>query len=123
MSDLTDYARDLLSRALCGRAPALPKAVYVALGTGGGPQGLSGEPVGRGYARQRASFTGNGPQRSAETLRFAFTTAVGPLTHVGLFDAAFGGNSLTASPLTQAVALTGPGVVTIAATDLLVAAD
>ena len=98
MSDLTDYARDLLSRALCGRLPSLPGAVYVALGTGATAQGLSGEPVGTGYSRQRATFTGTGQQRSAEALRFTFNTAAGSLTHVGLFDAAFGGNALFVSP-------------------------
>ena len=123
MSGLTDYARDLLGRALCGRLPALPSAVYLALGTGAGAWGLSGEPVGTGYARQRATFNGTGQQRSAEVLRFTFNTATGSLTHVGLFDAAFGGNPLFTSLLAQPVELTGPGSVTIAAASLLMTTD
>ena len=96
MSSLTDYAKNVLTRALCGRSPALPSGVFLALGTGGSdPSGVSGEPVGNGYARQRATFTGTGVQQNAEVVRFTFTAAAGSFSHVGLFDAASGGNALT----------------------------
>ena len=35
MTDLTDHAKNLLARALCGRVPGLPAAVWAGLGTGG----------------------------------------------------------------------------------------
>ena len=35
MSTLSDFAKNLVGRSLCGRAPALPTAVYCAMGTGG----------------------------------------------------------------------------------------
>jgi hypothetical protein len=121
MSDLTDYARNLLARALCARAPSLPSNVYAALGTGGTVSaGLTGEPAGNGYARQRVTFTGTGAQRNAETLRFVFAAAAGTLTHVGLYDAASGGNPLLVSPMSAPVAMTGPGTVTLAAESLTV---
>ncbi|MBP0446732.1 hypothetical protein J8J14_18310 [Roseomonas sp. SSH11] len=121
MSDLTDYARNLLARTICGRAPAQPGAVYAALGTGGSAAaGLAGEPAGGGYARQRVTFTGSGAQRNAEAIRFAFSGIAGTLTHVALYDAASGGNALLVSPLDAPVAMTGAGTVTVAAGSLLV---
>lgn len=114
MTDLTDYAKNLLGRALCARAPALPTQVFLALGTGGSDAtGLLGEPAGNGYARQRVTFSGTGPQQNTDAIRFTFTNAVGTLTHVGLFDAATGGNPLTWGPLAQSVAVGGAGTVTV----------
>jgi hypothetical protein len=116
MTDLTDYAKNLLGRALCGRVPSLPGAVWAALGTGGSDAaGLTGEPAGTGYARQRVTFTGTGPQRNVEALRFTFTTAAGSVSHIGLFDAATGGNPLTWGALNNAVTVGGPGTITVAA--------
>jgi hypothetical protein len=119
MTDLTDYAKNLLARALCARVPALPTAVWAGLGTGGSDAtGITGEPAGNGYARQRVTFTGTGQQRNAAAFSFTFTGAAGSLTHLGLFDAATGGNALTWAPLSSAVSVPGPGTVTIA-TDAL----
>ncbi|MBX6743657.1 MAG: hypothetical protein IRY87_16610 [Acetobacteraceae bacterium] len=114
MPDLTDYAKNLLGRALCARAPALPSQVFLGLGTGGSDAtGLTGEPTGNGYARQRVTFSGTGAQQNTDAIRFTFTAAIGTLTHVGLFDAPTGGNPLTWSALDQAVTVAGPGTVTI----------
>ncbi|MGG5810417.1 phage tail fiber protein [Falsiroseomonas sp. CW058] len=124
MTDLTDHAKNLLSRALCGRLPTLPGAVWAALGTGGADAtGVAGEPAGTGYARQRVTFTGTGAQRNVEALRFTFTGAAGTLSHLGLFDAATGGNPLTWGPLNQPVTVAGPGTVTIAIDALTVTPD
>ena len=114
MTDLTDYSKNLLGRALCARVPALPSQVYLGLGTGGSdPTGLIGEPTGNGYARQRVTFSGTGPQQNTDAVRFTFTAAAGTLTHVGLFDAASGGNPLTWSALASAAVVAGAGTVTI----------
>lgn len=121
MADLTDHAKNLLARALCGRVPALPSAVWAGLGTAGADSsGITGEPAGTGYARQRVTFTGTGAQRNVEAVRFTFTTAAGTMSHVGLFDAATGGNPLTWGTLNQAVTVGGPGTVTIAVDSLTV---
>ncbi|AWV23653.1 Hypothetical protein RADP37_03515 [Roseomonas mucosa] len=124
MSDLTNYARDMLARTLCGRAPTPPGAVYAALGSAGSATGgVTGEPAGTGYARQRVTFNGTGSQSNAEVLRFTFTAAAGTLGYLGLFDAASGGNPLTFMALSQPVVMSGPGTVTVAASRLVVAPD
>lgn len=121
MTILTDHARTLLARALCARGPTLPAQVFAALGTGGSiAAGLTGEPATTGYARQRVNFSGTTPQRNADPLRYTFGAAAGTLTHLGLFDAPAGGNPLAFLLLTAPVAVTGPGVVTIAADALSV---
>jgi hypothetical protein len=115
MTDLTDHAKNLLARALCGRLPTLPTAAWAALGTGGADaSGVTGEPAGTGYARQRVTFTGTGAQRNVEAIRFVFSTAAGTLSHAGLFDAATGGNPLSWSLLNSPVTVAGPGTVTVA---------
>jgi len=124
MSSLTDYAKNILTRALCGRSPHLPTAVFLALGTGGSdPTGVTGEPAGSGYARQRVRFTGLGVQQNAEAVRFTFTVQAGVFSHVGLYDAAGGGNPLTWSPLASTVAVDGPGTVTINPGDMTIRSD
>lgn len=121
MTDLTDHAKNLLARALCGRLPSLPANVFAALGTGGADAtGVTGEPAGTGYARQRVTFTGTGAQRNLAAVSFSFTTAAGTVSHIGLFDAATGGNPLTWGLLSSAVTVAGPGTVTIAADALTV---
>jgi hypothetical protein len=125
MTALTDYAKNLLGRALVARQPALPTGVWVGLGTGGSDAaGLTGEPAAAtGYARQPAAFTGSGIQRNTAPLRFAFTDAVGTLTHVGLFDAVAGGNALAWAPLGSPATLGAPGSITIPAESLSVIGD
>ncbi|MDB5383304.1 MAG: hypothetical protein JWO26_2936 [Rhodospirillales bacterium] len=124
MTVLTDYARDLVARAVCARGPALPTNAYLALGTGGTlAAGITGEPVGAGYARQRVTFAGTGDQASAALLRFTFTAGVGSLTHIGMFDAVQGGNPLTFSVLATPAALPAAGQVTIPAANFLVTAN
>ena len=114
MSDLTDYAKTLLGRALCARLPSLPSQVFLGLGTGGSDAtGLVGEPAGNGYARQRVTFTGTVTQSNLDAVRFTFTAAAGTLTHVGLFDAASGGNALTWGLLAQAATVAAAGTVTV----------
>jgi hypothetical protein len=125
MTSLTDYAKNLLARALVGRQPSLPVAAWAALGTGGtDAAGLSGEPAAAtGYARQPVVFTGSGQQRNTAPVRFAFTGAAGTLTHVGLYDALAGGNALAWGTLTAPVTLPAAGTVTIPAESLTVLAD
>ena len=125
MTALTDYAKNLLARALVGRQPSLPVAVWVALGTGGtDAAGLTGEPPAvSGYVRQPTSFTGSGTQRNATQVRFAFTQAVGTLTHVGIYDALAGGNPLAWAPLGTPATLNAAGTITIPGESLSVIAD
>ncbi|MBR0683451.1 hypothetical protein GXW74_23395 [Roseomonas eburnea] len=125
MTALTDYSKNLLARALVGRQPSLPVAVWVALGTGGtDASGLTGEPAAAtGYMRQPVAFTGSGSQRNAAATRFAFTSGVGTLTHVGLFDAVSGGNALAWGALGTPATLNAAGTITVPAESLTVLAD
>jgi hypothetical protein len=125
MASLTDYAKNLLARALVGRQPSLPVATWAALGTGGtDAAGLSGEPAAAsGYARQPVTFTGSGAQRNTAPLRFAFSASVGTLTHVGLYDAVAGGNALAWGTLGTPATLNAAGTVTVPAESLTVLAD
>ena len=69
------------------------------------------------------TFTGTGAQQNTDAIRFTFTAAAGTLTHVGLFDAASGGNPLTWSALAQPAAVTGAGTVTLNAASLVLSAS
>ena len=121
MTHLTDHAKNLLARTLCGRSPTLPSAAWAALGTAGADAtGVTGEPAGHGYARQRVTFSGTGAQRNLSALTFTFTTAIGTVSHLGLFDAPTGGNPLTWAPLSAPVSVAGPGTITIAADALTI---
>mgnify|MGYP001098874584 CR=1 FL=1 len=115
MTALTDHAKNLLARALCGRRPALPSGVWLGLGTGGSDAS--------GPTRQPVSFTGTGMQRNAAAIRFTFSAAVGTLTHIGLFDAPSGGNPLTWSTLGTPATLNAPGTLTIPAESLTLLPD
>lgn len=124
MTSMTDYTRNLLSRSVVGRRPALPTAVFIALGTGGSDAtGVSGEPTGTGYARQIVTFFGTGMQYNISQVRFTFTGAPGTLTHIGVFDAQTAGNPLLWAPLATPVTLTVPGVVNIPVNSLSVVGD
>jgi hypothetical protein len=46
-------------------------------------------------------------RQSTDAIRFTFTGAGGTLTNIGLFDAAYGGNSLTWAALDHAAMETG----------------
>ena len=114
MTSLTDYAKNMLGRSVVGRRPALPTAVFIALGTGGSDAGgVLGEPTGTGYTRQPVTFFGTGMQYNISQVRFSFTTAPGTLTHVGVFDAQAAGNPLLWAPLATPVTLNGAGIVNI----------
>jgi len=114
MTSLTNYAKNMLSRAAAGRRPALPAAVFIALGTGGSDvSGISGEPTGTGYARQAVTFFGTGLQYNVSQVRSTFTSIPGTITHIGVFDAVTAGNPLLWAPLPTPVILDGPGIINI----------
>jgi hypothetical protein len=66
------------------------------------------------------TFTGTGAQRNLSAVTFTFTTSIGAVSHLGLFDAATGGNPLTWAPLSAPVTVAGPGTITIAADALTI---
>jgi hypothetical protein len=52
------------------------------------------------------AFSGAAGRQNTDAIRFTFTGAGGTLTYVGLFDAAYGGNSLAWAALDHAAMMT-----------------
>lgn len=94
---------------------------WVGLGTGQSPTGLVGEASGGGYARVPTgtlTVSGASGTSSAAITFTGFTVTLGSFTHLGVFDAASGGNCLAVGSLTAAVNITAGGSITIQAGDL-----
>lgn len=94
---------------------------WVGLGTGQSASGLTGEASGGGYARVATgtlTVSGASGTNSAAITFTGFTLTLGAFTHLGIFDAASGGNCLAVGSLTAAVNITAGGSITIQAGDL-----
>lgn len=102
MSDYLENA--LLNATLRGQAFTSPTAVYAALFTSDPTDAGTGTEVSGGaYTRQAITFGAplNGTcSNSADVLFPVATAAWGTITHIGIFDAASGGNLLYSAALT-----------------------
>ena len=103
-----------------------PTAWHIALytaapdDTGGGT-----EVSGSGYARQSVTFTISG-NTASNTSALEFPTATGSygtVTHVGVFDAASGGNLIAYAALTTSKAIDTGDVLRVPAGDLDITLD
>lgn len=99
MSKMSDYLENVLINAILrGIAYTSPATVYLGLFTSDPTDAGTGTEVsGGGYARQAVTFSApsNGStSNSAEVLFPQATANWGTVTHVGIFDAATGGNLL-----------------------------
>ena len=113
MSALSDYAeKAVLDWLMGGATPTRPSARYIALYTAAPSDSGGGTEVsGNGYSRQAATFdAASSPAgTTSNSAAVDFTAAGGDwgtITHMGIFDAASGGNllwhgSLTASKTIQ----------------------
>jgi len=94
----TYLANKLLDHSLRNVAYTPPSTVYLALYTSNpGPGDTGTEVSGGGYARQAVSFnpaSGGQVVNSVDVVFPAATAAWGTVTHVGVKDAATGGNLL-----------------------------
>lgn len=102
--ELTDDASNLvLDWLLAVGTPTRPSGCYVAIGTGATAAGLTGEPVGSGYARQAATFSAAAGRATANTNTITFGpctgTAWGSITKFGIYSASTGGTCLFAGSL------------------------
>jgi len=102
MSALSDYLENkLLDHALGTAAYTMP-TVYVALYTSDPTDADTGTEVsGGGYARQTVTFNAasGGSASNAGDITFPQATADwGTITHIGLRDAATGGNTRSSYP-------------------------
>ena len=99
MAKFSDYLETaLLNATLRGISYTAPSTVYVALYTTDPTDAdVGSEVVGGGYARQPITFSApvDGNANSNVDVVFAVATATwGTITHIGLRDAATGGNLL-----------------------------
>jgi len=106
--NMSNYlAAALLNRIFRGQAMTFPTNVYVALYTSDPTKNDTGQEVtGGGYARQQVIFSApveeNGKQVIRNIADVVFPIATddwGTVTHVGIRDAATGGNLLYFGPL------------------------
>ena len=126
----TDHAEDLvLNWLLTGNTATRPTQWYVGLfTTATGETGGGTEVSGGDYVREAASFSvsGTDPTKAENTGAIEFPTASdnwGEITHIGLFDAASGGNMLVHAPLNVAKTIGTGDVFRIPAGDLEITLD
>lgn len=101
----SDYLENaILNATLRGVAYTSPAKVYVALFTSDPTDAATGTEVSGGaYARQAITFgapSAGTCSNSADVLFPIATAAWGTVTHIGIFDAASGGNLLYSAALT-----------------------
>jgi len=106
MSKFSNHLENALINATLRNIPySSPSTVYVALYTTDPTDSDTGNEVAGGsYARQVVTFTApvNGETGNTADVTFPVATANwGTVTHIGLKDAASGGNLLYHSPLTS----------------------
>ena len=104
MAAISTYlANKLLDHTLRNVAYTPPSTVYLALYTSNPGAGDTGTEVsGGGYARQVVTFnpaSGGQVVNSADVVFPAATASWGTITHIGVRDAATGGNLLYYAPL------------------------
>ena len=124
MSSFSDYLETAaLTWAFSAGAVTRPTAWHVALftaapGEAGGGTELS--TSGTAYARQSATFTVSGNlATNGSAIEYAVATSNwGTVTHVGIFDAASGGNLLAYAPLATSKSIGQGDVFRIPAGDL-----
>ena len=103
-----------------------PTAWYVALFTSNPDEDASGTEVSGGaYVRQSVAFTvsGNTASNSAAIEFPTATASYGTVTHIGVFDAASGGNLIAYAALTTSKAIDTGDVMRINSSDLDVTLD
>lgn len=112
MSALSNYAENKIAKALFGNTalPTLGNGVYIGLfsAVNSGESALITEIIGAGYRRRQVSATNwdttfVGEAKNKRNVSFGTAGSAWPtITHVGVFDAAQGGNLWMYAPLALA---------------------
>jgi hypothetical protein len=122
MSDYLENA--LLNAVLRNTSYTSPSQVYIALFTSDPTDAGTGtEVTGGGYARQPITFNApsNGQVTNAADILFPVATASwGTVTHIGIYDAASGGNLLFHGALTTSKTISTDDQIKIAAGDITI---
>jgi hypothetical protein len=97
---------EILDHVFAGSAYTAPSTHYLALFTAAPGESGGGTEVstsGTAYARQSVAFTttGNTTSNSAAVEYATATASMGTVSHVGVFDAATGGNMMAYATLTS----------------------
>jgi len=126
----TNHTEDLVLKWLLTTGTATrPTEWHVGLFTDNpGETGAGTEITGNNYSRKTASFTvsGTAPTEATNGSAIEFDTASGSwgtITHIGLFDAATGGNMLVYAELTASKTIGSGDVFRIPAGDLDITLD
>jgi len=126
----TDHAEDLTLKWLLTTGTATrPTSWHVGLfTTDPGETGSGTEITGNSYARTAAAFTvsGTSPTEATNSAAIEFPAASGnwgTITHIGVFDAASGGNMLVHASLTASKTIGSGDVFRIPAGDLDITLD
>jgi hypothetical protein len=120
---MSDYLENkILNAVLRNTAYTSPSQVYIALFTSDPTDAGTGTEVnGGGYARQPITFNApsNGQVTNAADILFPVATASwGTVTHIGIYDAASGGNLLFHGALTASKTISTDDQLKIAAGDI-----
>lgn len=119
---------EILDHVFAGAAYSAPGTHYLALYTAAPGETGGGTEVttsGTAYARQSVAFTTTG-NTTSNTAAVEFPTATasfGTVTHVGVFDAATGGNLMAYAALASSKAIDTGDVFRVPATDLDITLD
>ncbi len=109
MSDVSNYAENIIADYICGNFGASPSEVYLALFTSApgetdsGTEVESGGSPTNGYARKAVTFKKAVGGVASSNSIVTFTAAGddwGVITHIGLYDSPSGGNLLASKALT-----------------------
>lgn len=125
----TNYLENAVMDHVFGAGTFAKPGRHVALFTGApGEAGGGVELANGGYARQSAAFTvsGSAPTQATNTSAIEYPTATaswGTVTHVGVFDAATGGNMVAFAALSVAKTIGSGDVFRIPAANLTFTLD
>jgi hypothetical protein len=117
---------EILDHVFGGAAYTAPSTLYLALYTAAPSDSGGGTEVsGGGYVRQTVAFTtsGNTTSNSAAVEYPTATANYGTVTHVGVFDAASGGNLMAYASLSSAKTIETGDVFRVPAGDLDITLD
>lgn len=126
MSFSNTFETTVLTWAFTTSSATRPTSWYLALYTSApGEAGGGTEVSGGGYARQSVTFTisGNEATNSGAIEYPTATASYGTVTHVGVFDAASGGNLIAYAALATSKAIDTGDVLRVPAGDLDITLD
>lgn len=127
MSDLSNFAENLVMEFLAGEAPSAPSGWYLSLHTGSPGEANDGanELTGNGYSRvtlSLAAVSGSSVSTDADAVFTASGGDWSAASHWGVYDASTNGNLILHGALSSGVTVTDGNTYTVSSGDLTVTA-